>query len=189
VGSATSTTTTTSSGTTTTTLTAPQLSAPTSSAQGTLLSWSAVTGATSYEVYRGTASQAETALASTVGTTYKDTPTNFGTTYYYEVIAFGASGNSPMSNEVSDLLPPPAPTLGVPTYTSSGISLRWSPALSATSYAIYRGTIPGQLSLYATTTSTSYTDTAIGGDVTYYYQIAGINASGTGVLSAIAIFL
>ena len=57
---------------------------------------------TGYRMYRGTASESETILA-TLGNTlsYADTNVTTGTTYYYEVSAVNALGESPRSSEVS----------------------------------------------------------------------------------------
>ncbi|HSZ54098.1 MAG TPA: immunoglobulin domain-containing protein, partial [Tepidisphaeraceae bacterium] len=77
------------------------------------LSWSASTGATGYNIYRGTTKGGETLLASPTGTatTYLDTAASNGTTYYYEVTAVNAGGESPRSTEVS--ASPQAPVPGV----------------------------------------------------------------------------
>jgi len=68
------------------------------------LSWTASTGATSYNVYRGTATGAEGASPIATGitaTTYINTGLTNGTTYFYKVAAVNAVGTSPMSNEAS----------------------------------------------------------------------------------------
>ena len=68
------------------------------------LSWSSSSGATSYNVYRGTSSGGEsgTPIASGLtGTSYTDTSVSNGTTYYYEVAAVDGGGTSGMSNQAS----------------------------------------------------------------------------------------
>jgi Glycoside hydrolase family 44/Fibronectin type III domain len=68
------------------------------------LSWSASTGAASYNVYRGTAAGGESATplaASITATSYVDTTVTLGTKYYYKVAAVNADGTSALSNEVS----------------------------------------------------------------------------------------
>ena len=72
------------------------------------LTWSASTGATSYNVYRGTTSGGEstTPIASGVTTTsYTDTGLTSGTTYYYEIVAVNAIGGSPGSSEAHASVP------------------------------------------------------------------------------------
>lgn len=65
------------------------------------LTWTAVTGATGYNVKRSTtAGGPYTTIASNVtGTSYEDTNVVNGTTYYYVVTAIGANGESANSNE------------------------------------------------------------------------------------------
>ncbi|MBP2632044.1 MAG: Carbohydrate binding family 6 [Firmicutes bacterium] len=67
------------------------------------LSWTAVDGATSYNVKRSTTSGGTyTTIASNVtGTSYVDTSVTNGTTYYYVVTAVNADGESNNSNEAS----------------------------------------------------------------------------------------
>ncbi|MBP2632061.1 MAG: hypothetical protein H6Q70_2689 [Firmicutes bacterium] len=67
------------------------------------LSWTAVDGATGYNVKRSiTAGGPYTTIASNVsGTTYVDTSVTNGTTYYYVVTAVNADGESKNSNEAS----------------------------------------------------------------------------------------
>jgi len=68
------------------------------------LSWSAVSGATSYNVYRGTSSGGEgtTALVTGLATTsYSDAAVTSGVTYYYTVSAVQLGTESLASNEAS----------------------------------------------------------------------------------------
>jgi hypothetical protein len=68
------------------------------------LSWTASSGAASYNVYRGTAAGAESATPIATGitaTAYTNTGLTNGTTYYYKVAAVNPAGTSPMSNEAS----------------------------------------------------------------------------------------
>jgi len=66
------------------------------------LSWTASSGATSYNVYRGTSAGGESATAiatGLTGTTYTNTGLTNGTAYYYKVAAVNSVGTSAMSNE------------------------------------------------------------------------------------------
>jgi fibronectin type 3 domain-containing protein len=68
------------------------------------LSWTGSTGATSYNVYRGTTAGGESTTPIATGvtaTSYTDTGLTNGTTYYYKVAAVNTYGTSGMSNEVS----------------------------------------------------------------------------------------
>jgi hypothetical protein len=76
--------------------------AATSGAAQVTLSWNAVTGATSYRLYRTAESGYESATPSVTGitgTSYTDTGLNSGTTYYYQVVAVNSSGPSGFSPE------------------------------------------------------------------------------------------
>jgi hypothetical protein len=69
-----------------------------------ILSWTAGSGATSYNLYRATASGFESSNAAPVitgitGTSCTNTSLNSGTTYYYQVVAVNGSGSSGFSAE------------------------------------------------------------------------------------------
>ena len=77
------------------------------------LSWTASTGATSYNVYRSTTSGGEgtTAIASGITTTtYTNTGLTNGAKYYYKIAAVNLAGTSAQSTEVSAT--PAAPVEG-----------------------------------------------------------------------------
>ncbi len=76
------------------------------------LSWTASSGATSYNIYRGTTSggEATTPIASTASTNYTDTGLTNGTKYYYKVAAVNGGGTSAQSSEVSATPSASAPT-------------------------------------------------------------------------------
>ena len=89
------------------------------------LSWTASTGAASYNVYRGITSGGEstTPIATGITTTlYSDTGLTNGQRYYYEVAAVNGGGTSPMSNEASATPEPPAP--GDPTSRRAAVLQR-----------------------------------------------------------------
>ena len=66
------------------------------------LTWNASSGATSYNVYRGTASGGETLLKSGLTAAgYTDTGLTNGTPYFYQVAALDSAGTSLKSAEVS----------------------------------------------------------------------------------------
>lgn len=153
------------------------------------LSWTASTGATSYNVYRGTSSGGETSIATGVTTTsYTNTGLTNGTVYYYKVAAVNANGTSGLSNEASATpqgTAPAAPTGLVATAGNAQVSLTWTASSGATSYNVYRGTSSGSETSIATgVTTTSYTNTGLTNGTVYYYKVAAVNASGTSALSS-----
>jgi len=150
---------------------------------------SAITG---YDIYRGTSSGGETLYASVgTGTTYADSSVSNGTPYYYEVAAVNGIGAGAKSNQASATLTAPATVPGAPQNLSgrasrSSFTLNWSApsnngGSAITGYAIYRSTTSGAEVLIATVgTSTTYQDGIPPFGRTYYYEVAAINAVGTG---------
>ena len=151
------------------------------------LSWTGSSGATSYNVYRGTSSGGEsgTPIASGLtGTSYTDSSVTNGSTYFYKVAAVNAAGTSGQSNEASatPALPvPPAPTNLAATPGNATVSLTWTASTNATSYSVYRGTSSGGEGSTAigTSTGTSYNDTTVTNGTKYYYTVKAVDASGT----------
>jgi len=151
------------------------------------LSWTASSGATSYNVYRGTSSGGEstTAIATGIaGLSYTNTGLTNGTHYYFKVAAVNTVGTSGYSNEASATPagPPAAPTGLAAVPGNAQISLSWSASSGATSYRVYRGTTAGGESTTAVATgitTTSYTNTGLTNSTTYYYKVAAVNAVGT----------
>ena len=119
---------------------APPLAAPANllatAGNGTVsLSWSPVTLATGYRVYRSTSSGGTPVqIADISGTSYTNTPVTNGTTYYYVVSAYNAGQSSPNSTQVSARpYAPPSPPAGVPT-SGLMLALNAENLLAVTSY-------------------------------------------------------
>ena len=88
------------------------------------LSWTASSGASSYNLYRGTASGAEGSTPIATGitaTSYTDTGLTNGTTYYYEATAVNGAGGSSLSKEAF-ATPSAASYTGTP-YTGSALAI------------------------------------------------------------------
>jgi fibronectin type 3 domain-containing protein len=167
------------------------------------LSWSAPSSnggsaITGYRIYRGATSGTETLFVSVGSTTsYSDTAVFSGTTYFYKVTAVNGVGEGPQSNEASATtnkatLPSAARNLSAREAALKGVTLNWSAPSSnggspVSSYRIYRGTRWGGETSYLTvacaTSTCSYTDTGTNSRTYYYYEVAAINAVGTGPLS------
>ncbi len=173
-------------------LAAPLLSAQAYSAQVSL-SWTAVTGASSYNLYRSTTPGGEGATPYQVGltsTSYSDGSLTNGTTYYYKVVAVGPGGEGAFSNEASAI--PGSTALAAPILkgvaSSTQNSLTWSAVSGATSYNLYRTTGSNQYGYGGTLyqqglTGTTYADTGLTGGTQYNYYVAAVNTSGQGTAS------
>jgi fibronectin type 3 domain-containing protein len=157
------------------------------------LAWSASSGATSYNVYRGTSSGGESATPIATGvtaTSYTDSTVTNGTTYYYKVAAVNTGGTSGLSAEASALPKAAVPSAPASPSAAAGvgtISLSWSASTGATSYTIYRGTTSGGegSTPYATgVTGTSYTDSSVTAGTTYYYTIVAVDSAGNSTASS-----
>ena len=171
---------------------APVVKISNSSASGKpVLTWKAVSGATSYKVYRSTTKgSGYSLLGTTTATSYTNTGAKAGTTYYYRVKACNDAGLSPYSNVVSGKVKsvtpkPSAPVVKIGNSASSGKPmLTWNAVSGATSYKVYRATAKnGAYSLLGTVTATSYTNTGAKAGVTYYYKVKAVNSAGESAYS------
>ena len=161
---------------------APSVTAGNSSTGKPRLTWKAVSGATSYRIYRSeNRGTGYSLLGTTSSTSYVNTGAAAGKTYYYRVKAVNRDGMaSGYSNIVSGKATLPAPVLNIGLSVSSGKPmLAWDAVPGATSYRIYRSTSRDSgYSLLATTTSTSYVNTSAAKGTTYYYRVKACNAAG-----------
>jgi len=80
---------------------APVGLAPTAGVNSVALAWTAYTGATSYNIYRGTATGAETLLASSATNAYTDSVIATGGAFYYKVTAIFNGVETRLSSEVN----------------------------------------------------------------------------------------
>ena len=156
-----------------------------------MLTWNAVSGATSYKVYRATSQNGTYSLLGTVtATSYTNTGAKAGMTYYYKVKAVNSVGESAYSNIVSGKVKsvtpkPAAPVVKIGHSASSGKPmLTWNAVSGATSYKVYRATSQnGTYSLLGTVTTTSYINTGAKDGVTYYYKVKAVNSAGESAFS------
>ena len=163
----------------------PKLSAPVvkighSATSGKpMLTWNAVSGATSYKVYRATSQNGTYSLLGTVtATSYTNTGAKAGTTYWYKIKAVNSAGESAYSNIVSGQATVTTLTMGHSS-TSGKPQLTWKAVSGAASYKVYRATSKnGAYSVINTTKALTYTNTGAALGTTYYYKVEVLNASG-----------
>lgn len=152
------------------------------------LSWTAVSSATGYKVYRSTtAGGPYTEIGTATVTDYTDATVTNGTTYYYVVTATNADGESGYSNEASATPQAPAPSAPTTLTATAGnvqVALSWTAVTGATGYKVYRSTTAGgPYTEIGTATVTDYTDTTVTNGTTYYYVVTATNADGESAYS------
>jgi endoglucanase len=155
-----------------------------------MLTWTASSGATTYNISRSVMSGGPWIQVATPTTTaYTDTGLTNGVPYYYVVAAVDSAGASANSSQVS-ATPTAAPSSGmtqVPptplglqaTAGNAQVMLTWTASTGATTYNVSRSvTSGGPWIQVATPTTTAYTDTGLTNGVPYYYVVAAIDSAG-----------
>ncbi len=165
------------------------------STAGVTITWTGVSSATSYSVWRSTSSSSSSASEIKSGltaTSYTDTTAVAGTTYYYWVKATnqgGASAFSAYDTGYRAIAAPSAPT-GVTAsdgLSSTEIIVSWNSVSSAASYSVWRGTSSSSSSatqIASGLTTMSYSDTSASAGTTYYYWVKAVNSGGSSGFSS-----
>ncbi len=152
------------------------------------VSWNAVPGAQSYNVFRSSTSGTEGEVPVATGITtlnFNDPSVTTGTTYYYTVAAVTPDTQGPQSTEVScqtGSTPLSSPAL-VGSSVPGGIGLTWHAISGATSYNIFRNDSTGWVLYvqgFVPSGSPSYKDTNVIDGVNYTYSVSAVNATGSG---------
>ncbi|MDR1786909.1 MAG: SUMF1/EgtB/PvdO family nonheme iron enzyme [Treponema sp.] len=152
------------------------------------LSWTAVTGAASYKVYRSLSAggiYSHIGTSETLNTAYNDSNSGLSanTIYYYKVSAVNAAGEgskSAFASAATLLSAAPAGLMAAALSTSS-IALTWDVAAGASSYKVYRAeSAEGTYSLIGTAPNTEYTDGGRSVRTLYYYKVSAVNEVGEG---------
>jgi beta-galactosidase len=161
------------------------------------LTWSALLGATSYNIKRSLTSGGPYTTISTAGavtgTTCVDSTAANGTTYYYVISAATSispaaeTANSATELSLTAVAPPPTPSNLTVTGANAQVALKWTASSGAASYNIKRstesgGSPPGTYATISTpgaVTGTNYTDSNVINGVTYYYVVSAVGISGS----------
>jgi fibronectin type 3 domain-containing protein len=159
------------------------------------VSWSTVSKATSYKLYRNISDSNAglTAIATPKNNSYKDTALTAHTMYYYWVKACkenldgvqACSDFSQVASEFTLIVPPDVPTtLTLSADSISQITVSWN-GNGANSYKLYRNISDSNagLTAIATEKTSSYIDTGLTADTMYYYWVTACKKSPQGVQS------
>lgn len=144
------------------------------------LSWTAG-GGTTFFLERGTVSGTYTVTNVLSVTNFVDTQVLSGTTYYYVVSSTNIAGASANSIEINATpSAPPFPPTGLTVVdTGSGqVTLSWNGTFGATSYNVKRSTSSGAETTVGNTGGTSYVDSGLMNQTTYYYVVSSVGAGG-----------
>jgi subtilase family serine protease len=154
------------------------------------LSWSSVSGATSYNVYSGTSVSSLSLLASGVtADSYTASGLSPSTPYYFALAAKNSAGTSPQSSTSSTttlaLTVPSAPTGLAASAGNGSVSLSWTAPTSnggspIQGYLVFYSTTPGGelTGTQKSSSTTSATISSLANGTTYYFQVEAFNAQG-----------
>ncbi len=152
------------------------------------MSWTTVSGATSYNIYRSTnPNSGFTLIGNQTSTSFSNTtsspgsyPASTGNGYYYYIQAvFSGGTNGPSSNKISSSLQSTPLTpygVAVTSVTNSSVKLSWAAVSGSNGYTIYRSTnsTSGFTSIGTTaSTVTSFSaNSGMSQGSTYYFKVA-----------------
>jgi mono/diheme cytochrome c family protein len=175
---------------------APTGVSATGGANQATLSWAAVSGAASYNVYWSTAPGVTTSTGTRIaGVTspFVHTGLTAGTAYFYVVTAVnsaGESGPSVQATATTNAAPagvPPAPTGVAAVGGTKQVTVSWVTVSGATSYNLYWSTTSGVTIAAGTKVAgvaSPFVQTGLADGTAYFYVVTAVNGSGESVASA-----
>ena len=179
-----------------TTIVAPANGATGVAVSSTALSWAAVSGADSYDIYLDTNTNPTTLIGNSAGSSYTlTTALASNTTYYWKVVpknnVGSATGCSVFSFTTKTANPPGCVGNLTPANGSNvsigTVPLSWTAPTTggtATSYDVYWGTSATTLTKLGNTVNTAVNITNVTAG-SYYFQVVAINADGAATGCAI----
>ena len=157
------------------------------------LTWTAASGATSYNVFRDISSSGPfTTLAGSPTTnSFTDTGLSPTTTYYYKLTSSDTGGTSaitsPPASATTLIAVPPAPTgVAAASTPPTSITVSWTASGGATGYNVYRATAATGpfTTVLASPAASPYVDSGLTPNTKYFYKVSATNTAGESSLSA-----
>lgn len=144
------------------------------------LTWTAVDGATAYEIYRSSSKEGSyQRIYSTSSTRFTNTSVAAGKTFYYKLKAIHSDpgANSALSSPKYRTCDLPQPVIKLSNVASTGkIKISWEPIDSAVKYEVYRSTSKnGTYTKMGSTTKNSYVNNSSKAGKLYYYKVKALH--------------
>lgn len=162
---------------------APKLVSVSSVNGGVTITWEKVNGASNYRISRktGNGNWQPVGTISSSYSTFTDTSAHSNTTYTYTVRSMDRAKKGYTSAFDSDglrITHVAAPTVSSLARVENGIKVSWKAVPGAQKYRLYRHTGDGKLTVVATVSGTSYTDTSVSSGKNYYYRLRCVDSTG-----------
>lgn len=149
------------------------------------ISWNKSKYAKSYQIYRATSKNGKyKKIKTTSSTSYTNSGLTTGKTYYYKVRAYNKVGKKTYyscysSKKSGKTYIGAASSVKASSAGYNSAKITWKAGKYAKGYQIYRATSKnGKYTKIKTTTGTSYTNTGLSTNKTYYYKIRSYNTIG-----------
>ena len=143
------------------------------------ISWKKGSGASGYRLYRSTSKKGTYTKIATISSgttlTYTDSGLTSGKTYYYKIKSYrkqnGKTGCSSSSSVVDGWSVKKTSITGVKSTVKGSLTIEWKKVSGAYRYQVYQSTAKnGKYTKLATVKGTSYSDTSVKANKTYYYK-------------------
>jgi titin len=152
------------------------------SATSVTSNWTAVTGATGYQLQRSPDGIHWTTLTTQTALSFTDTTATAGTAYTYDIYALDGSGSgAPDTANITTLLPAPTGFTATPSSSlTTVVDLAWTPVANAFSYQIERSINQANWTVLSPSpalvgTSAAFSDTTAVAGTNYFYRIEAID--------------
>jgi subtilisin-like proprotein convertase family protein len=152
------------------------------------VSWTPVTGATGYQVFRGDSSTPFVTLIGGSTSSYSDTTADVLIVYSYRVKSVYQSVVSVFSSADTGFR---SPVVSAPTNVAASdgaytdkVVITWNPVAGATFYQVFRSGTAAPIGTVNGYGNTTFNDTAAGYGISYTYQVKAGNAGNASSVSA-----